>query len=81
MVILQILQGFTSIEISKDINQYNLKNYFIDFYNYDNCKFRECNHITEHGCGVKHAVEIGEINKMRYDMYVKIYNKFKEKRR
>lgn len=73
--------GFTSIEISKDINQYNLKNYFIDFYNYDNCKFRECNHITEHGCGVKHAVEIGEINKMRYDMYVKIYNKFKEKRR
>lgn len=73
--------GFTSIEISKNIDQTNLKDYFIDFYRFNNCKFRECNHISEVGCEVRKSVESGEINKLRYDTYVNLYNKLKEKRR
>lgn len=73
--------GFTSIEILKKIDYKNLKNYFVDFYNYDNCKFRECSHVDEIGCKVKEAVESNEINKLRYETYVKFYNKFKEMRK
>lgn len=73
--------GFTSIEIPKSINQINLKNYFIDFYEFNNCKFRECNHINEIGCEIKEALDFGNINKLRYDAYVNLYNKFKEKRK
>lgn len=73
--------GFTSIDISKHICENNLKNYFIDFDNYSDCKFRECRHINEIECGVKKAVEAGEINKMRYDIYTKFYNKFKDRRK
>lgn len=73
--------GFTSIDIPKSINESNLKNYFIDFYDYQNCKFRECRHINEIGCNVKEAVNSGFINKNRYDVYVNLYNKFKEKRK
>ena len=73
--------GFTSIEVSKKINEKNLKNYFIDFYDYENCKFRECNHINEIGCMVKEAVVNKKINEERYNVYVKLYSKFKEMRR
>lgn len=73
--------GFTSVDILKSIDRYILKNYFIDFDRYSNCKFRECSHINEIDCGVKHALESGKINKMRYEMYVRLYNKFGEKGR
>lgn len=73
--------GFTFIEILKHIDRYTLKNYFIDFDNYTNCKFRECSHINEIDCGVKNALEDGKINKMRYEMYVRFYNKFNGKGR
>lgn len=73
--------GFTSVEVHKDINQGNLKDYFVEFLNYDDCKFRGCMHVNEIGCAVREAVESGKINKMRYDLYVKMFNKFKEKRR
>lgn len=73
--------GFTSIEIPKSLNESNLKNYFVDFYDHENCKFRECRHINEVGCNVKGAVNLGFINKNRYDVYVNLYNKFKERRK
>ncbi len=73
--------GFTSVNIPKSITEVNLKNYFLDFYDYQNCKFRECRHINEIDCHVKNAVNLGFINKNRYNTYVNLYNKFKEKRR
>lgn len=73
--------GFTSVEILKCIDKYTLKDYFIDFNDHSNCKFRECSHVNEIDCGVKRALENGWINKMRYDMYVKFYNKLREKDR
>jgi ribosome biogenesis GTPase / thiamine phosphate phosphatase len=36
------------------------------------CKFRDCKHISDPGCAIQHAVEIGEISRERYDSYLKI---------
>lgn len=64
--------GFAAIDFL-NIDKYNIKFCFIDFNQY-NCKFRECLHINEPKCGVKAAVESGELAQSRYDSYVKIYN-------
>lgn len=74
--------GFSSVEIIQKIDKNTLKDYFIDFNEYKNCKFRGCSHTkNEDGCNVKIAVENGNINKNRYDFYLKLYEKFKEKKR
>jgi ribosome biogenesis GTPase len=36
------------------------------------CKFRDCNHISEPKCAVKHAVEEGTLSKQRYENYLKM---------
>lgn len=64
--------GFATIDFL-NIDKYNIKFCFIDFNQYS-CKFRECLHINEPKCGVKAAVESGELAQSRYDSYVKIYN-------
>ncbi|CDZ99474.1 Putative ribosome biogenesis GTPase RsgA [Jeotgalicoccus saudimassiliensis] len=64
--------GFATIDFL-NIDKYNIKFCFIDFNEYS-CKFRECLHINEPKCGVKAAVETGELAQSRYDSYVKIYN-------
>ncbi|CAD2078050.1 putative ribosome biogenesis GTPase RsgA 2 [Jeotgalicoccus coquinae] len=64
--------GFATIDFL-NIDKYNIKFCFVDFNQY-NCKFRECLHINEPKCGVKAAVESGELAQSRYDSYVKIYN-------
>lgn len=33
------------------------------------CKFRDCTHLHEPGCGVKQAVDIGEVFLVRYETY------------
>ncbi|MCI8621580.1 MAG: hypothetical protein HFJ50_07810 [Clostridia bacterium] len=38
-----------------------------------------CTHIKEDNCGIKKAVESGEIEKLRYENYIKIYNELKNK--
>jgi ribosome biogenesis GTPase / thiamine phosphate phosphatase len=64
--------GFATIDFL-NIDKYNIKFCFVDFNDY-HCKFRECLHINEPKCGVKAAVESGELAQSRYDSYVKIYN-------
>lgn len=64
--------GFATIDFL-NIDKYNIKFCFIDFNQYS-CKFRECLHINEPKCGVKAAVESGELAASRYNSYVKIYN-------
>lgn len=72
--------GFTSVSISKNIGMDDLKEYFIEFMDYyEGCKFRGCRHINEAQCNVKKAVQHGKINEMRYEMYVRFYNKFNQK--
>ncbi|EHL15165.1 ribosome small subunit-dependent GTPase A [Peptoanaerobacter stomatis] len=76
--------GFTSLKIT-DIDKYELKDYFLEFKKFeDDCKFAsKCLHEHEPYCGVKNAVKNGDIQKSRYDSYLKILDDIKkfEKRR
>ncbi|MGI5950097.1 ribosome small subunit-dependent GTPase A [Peptoniphilus sp.] len=70
--------GFSSIDLN--IESEDLKNYFREFNNYrEKCKFKDCNHINEPKCGVKEAVENGDISKNRYENYLLIFEELKNK--
>ena len=69
--------GFSSLSLK--IDEEDLKNYFREFKNFNNCKFNNCNHIKEPKCAVKDAVDRGQIEKSRYENYLYIFNELKEK--
>lgn len=70
--------GFSFLDLN--INPEHLKKYYYDFNQYiDNCQFRSCNHVDEVNCGVKVAIENGEISQDRYDRYITLYNELKTK--
>lgn len=51
----------------------DLKDAFSEIYAYvDQCRFRDCQHISEPGCAVLQAIEEGDIEKERYDSYLKL---------
>jgi ribosome biogenesis GTPase len=51
----------------------NLDNTFQDIEDLSqNCKFKDCQHIHEPGCAVKHAIEIGTLDKKRLLNYHKL---------
>lgn len=63
--------GFTTLDVTF-IDRDSLKYCFPEFNDYNNlCKFNGCNHYKEPKCAVKEAVEEGEINKLRYEFYIK----------
>ena len=71
--------GFSSFEIT-EIESKDLDKYFIDLKKYTNeCEFVGCTHIKEENCGIKKALEQGEISKERYERFCKIYNELKDK--
>ena len=48
----------------------------------DTCRFgNKCRHENEPGCGVKEAVEAGEISKVRYDSYIQLLNEIRQGKR
>lgn len=54
-----------------DIHRDEARFYFREFHNYaEQCKFRDCLHLTEHNCGVKQAVEDNKISPLRYKSYL-----------
>lgn len=63
--------GFSSIDLSLYTKE-DVKNSFIEFQKYK-CKYSDCMHMNEDSscCGVKKAVEDGEILESRYDNYIK----------
>ncbi|MBS5065690.1 MAG: ribosome small subunit-dependent GTPase A [Hungatella hathewayi] len=73
--------GFSSMYV-EDMQAEELKNYFPEFEQYEEaCKFLGCVHIGEKVCGVKDAVERGEVSRSRYENYRLFYQELKEKRR
>lgn len=73
--------GFSSIYFY-DMEPEELKDYYKEFIEYEPfCKFGGCNHIGERECGIKQAVEQGEIAKSRYENYRLFYEELKDKRR
>ena len=65
-----------------DIDDIELKEYFIEFEEYDGCKFgSKCIHENEPNCAVKEAVENGEIPKERYESYIQLLNEIRQGKR
>ena len=67
--------GFSSFNLY-DIPSETLTQTFIEFADYA-CKFNDCIHVKEQCCGVKAAVEQGNILQVRYDSYLKVYKELK----
>ena len=73
--------GFSSLTLD-DIDDIELKEYFIEFEEYDGCKFgSKCIHENEPNCAVKEAVENGEIPKERYESYIQLLNEIRQGKR
>jgi len=70
--------GFTSLDVF-DITYDELKDYYDEFREYEECYFAPCSHVHEPNCGVRDAVADGKINKIRYDNYCYIYKELKQK--
>lgn len=71
--------GFQTIDIF-EIEKESLDKCFREFKPYiKNCEFVGCTHIKEENCGIKNALNIGEIQETRYQNYIKIYEELKEK--
>lgn len=68
--------GFSQFELNS-IRVEQLKGYFKEFGKYSNCKFAGCNHINEPDCGVKEAVDAGNISISRYENYKIIFDEIK----
>lgn len=63
--------GFSTLDLNF-MEKDELKYCFPEFNKYqDECKFRGCNHYKEPSCAVKENVENGNINKLRYEFYIK----------
>ena len=73
--------GFSSLQVF-DLTKEELKNYFPEFHPYEgSCRFQGCTHTHEPQCMVKEALLSGNINQVRYDNYLLLYNELKDKRR
>lgn len=67
--------GFSSFEVT-DIE---IAKCFPEFVAHtDGCRFNDCTHRNEPVCGVKEAVENGDIANSRYESYLKMYEEQKE---
>ena len=70
--------GFSSFDTDQMeiILKENLQYAFPDFGDFiGNCQFHDCSHRKEPGCAVTAAVAAGDIEKTRYDSYLRLYEK------
>ena len=70
--------GFSSFDTDQMdvILKENLQYAFPDFGRFiGECRFDDCSHRKEPGCAVRAALEAGDIEKTRYDSYLKLYEK------
>ncbi len=61
------VRAFGLFKLDKD----ELIDYFPEFEGFS-CRFRDCTHTVEPGCGIRAAVEAGGINPARFDTYRRI---------
>lgn len=73
--------GVRELSIS-DLDQSELAAHFADFESFRaRCRFKSCSHIPEPGCGVREGVETGEIFRVRYESYVRLYHELQHHHR
>jgi len=73
--------GFSSFDTERMelCNQDDLQRAFPEFADFiADCQFIGCAHLTDRGCAVCRAVERGDIEKTRYESYVKLYESMRE---
>ena len=73
--------GFASFDTEQMevILKENLQYAFPDFGRFlGTCQFHDCSHRKEPGCSVRQAVESGEIEKTRYDSYLRLYEQYSQ---
>lgn len=71
--------GFSTFSI-EEIERKELANYFVEFKDkISDCEFVGCTHMKEENCGIKKAIQKGEINPARYERFCKIYQELKER--
>lgn len=69
--------GFSSLFVT-DIKVEELKNYFPEFTEFESsCRFLSCMHLKEPECGVKDALNRGQISRIRYENYCQLYEELK----
>lgn len=73
--------GFSSIYFY-DMEPEDLKDLYKEFEQFEpECRFGGCNHIGERECGVKSAVENGQIMASRYENYKLFFEELKDKKK
>ncbi|MCD7835559.1 MAG: ribosome small subunit-dependent GTPase A [Lachnospiraceae bacterium] len=73
--------GFSSLGLF-NIEKEELAGFYPEFCEYEKyCRFGGCSHISEPICGVKLAVERGDVSSMRYENYKLLYNELKDMKR
>lgn len=73
--------GFSSLELF-DMEKEDLAKFYPEFDKYEcYCKFGGCAHISEPVCGIKEAVEDGEISALRYENYRLLYEELKARKK
>jgi len=66
--------GFSAFDTEKLVRKEDLQHLFPDFAPHlGNCRFLDCAHAKEPGCGLIAAVESGEIQKTRHSSYIRLY--------
>lgn len=73
--------GFSTVDIEKycRIPKDELQYCFREFAEFsEDCRFADCAHIKETGCAVRRALEMGRIEKSRYESYLRMYEDAKK---
>ena len=70
--------GFSSLSLF-DVTSLDLKSYYDEFVPFESeCRYDDCVHKNEPVCGVKAAVDRGEISKVRYENYLLLLKECEE---
>ena len=73
--------GFSSLEVT-DMEKEELAAYYAEFDPFEKyCRFGGCSHVTEPICGIRQAVQDGEISRIRYENYCQLYEELKARKR
>ncbi len=73
--------GFSSLGLF-DLRKEELAGFYPEFVQWEKlCRFSGCSHMSEPMCGVRDAVESGDISRMRYENYRLLYEDLREQKR
>ena len=65
-----------------EMEKEELQGFYPEFTPYEKyCKFTGCSHISEPVCGVKDALERGDISRVRYENYKVLYEEIKNRKK